>query len=160
MLRWQCMNPTTLLLTAVYIVSRWDRILVFGALNLAALALFVICFTLFPVLSIRPRKFAILYVRIPLSIPSLVRNFYARWCGQMVMIIESPRHRRLRRQSWHFSYSPRLLFASYQSFVDPSPKQALARLRTTNKVDHAAIPALARLALRPDLYCTNYWSSP
>lgn len=41
-------------------VSRWDRLLVFGACNLAALACFVICFTLFPVLSLRPRKFVIL----------------------------------------------------------------------------------------------------
>ena len=36
--------------------------LVFGALNLAAIALFVVCFTLMPVLTLRPRKFAILEV--------------------------------------------------------------------------------------------------
>ncbi|KAG6236349.1 hypothetical protein E4U25_003835, partial [Claviceps purpurea] len=42
-----------------FILSRWDRLLIFGACNLAALACFVICFTLFPVLSIRPRKFVI-----------------------------------------------------------------------------------------------------
>ena len=42
------------------VVSRWDRLLIFGACNLAALACFVICFTLFPVLSLRPRKFVIL----------------------------------------------------------------------------------------------------
>lgn len=48
----------------VHTVSRWDRILVFGGLNLAALALFVVCFTLLPILSLRPRKFAILYVSI------------------------------------------------------------------------------------------------
>lgn len=41
-------------------VSRWDRILLFAALNLAALAMFVICFALMPVLSLKPRKFAIL----------------------------------------------------------------------------------------------------
>jgi hypothetical protein len=34
--------------------------MVFGALNLAALACFVICFALFPVLSLRPTKFVIL----------------------------------------------------------------------------------------------------
>lgn len=34
--------------------------MVFAACNLAALACFVICFTLFPVLSLRPRKFVIL----------------------------------------------------------------------------------------------------
>ncbi|RMY31021.1 hypothetical protein D0864_16906, partial [Hortaea werneckii] len=42
-------------------VSRWDRILIFGGLNLAAVACFVICFTLLPILSLRPRKFAILW---------------------------------------------------------------------------------------------------
>lgn len=42
------------------IVSRWDRMLVFGGLNLGALALFVVCFTLLPILSLKPRKFAIL----------------------------------------------------------------------------------------------------
>jgi len=42
-------------------LSRWDRILIFGGLNLAAVALFVVCFTLLPILSIRPRKFAILW---------------------------------------------------------------------------------------------------
>ncbi|PHH59281.1 hypothetical protein CDD81_3498 [Ophiocordyceps australis] len=44
-----------------FVLSRWDRLLVFGACNLAALACFVICFTLFPVLSLRPRKFVILW---------------------------------------------------------------------------------------------------
>lgn len=44
-----------------FALSRWDRILIFGALNLAALALFVVCFTLMPVLSLKPRKFAILW---------------------------------------------------------------------------------------------------
>ena len=67
-----------------YIVSRWDRLLVFGALNLAALALFVICFTLFPILSIKPKKFAILYVCISCPFLSLVLFcFSARGCGQV-----------------------------------------------------------------------------
>ncbi|GAB7361169.1 hypothetical protein MBLNU230_g1202t1 [Neophaeotheca triangularis] len=44
-----------------FALSRWDRLLVFGGLNLAAVALFVICFTLLPILSLRPRKFAILW---------------------------------------------------------------------------------------------------
>jgi len=43
-------------------VSRWDRLLVFGACNLAALACFVLCFALFPLLWAVPRKFAILFV--------------------------------------------------------------------------------------------------
>ncbi|KAF4998104.1 hypothetical protein FGRMN_3401 [Fusarium graminum] len=44
-----------------FVLSRWDRLLIFGACNLAAVACFVICFTLFPVLSVRPRKFVILW---------------------------------------------------------------------------------------------------
>ncbi|KAK5168250.1 protein transport protein sft2 [Saxophila tyrrhenica] len=44
-----------------FALGRWDRLLIFGGLNLAAVALFVICFTLFPVLSLRPTKFAILW---------------------------------------------------------------------------------------------------
>lgn len=44
-----------------FVLSRWDRLLVFGACNLGALACFVICFALFPVLSIKPRKFVILW---------------------------------------------------------------------------------------------------
>lgn len=42
------------------IVSRWDRLLVFGACNLGVLVCFVICFALFPVLSLRPTKFVTL----------------------------------------------------------------------------------------------------
>ncbi|KAM3418511.1 Protein transport protein SFT2 [Cercospora zeina] len=44
-----------------FALSRWDRLLLFGGLNLAAIALFVVCFTLLPILSLRPRKFAILW---------------------------------------------------------------------------------------------------
>ncbi|PTB64130.1 syntaxin [Trichoderma citrinoviride] len=44
-----------------FVLSRWDRMLVFAFCNLAAAACFVICFTLFPVLSLRPRKFVILW---------------------------------------------------------------------------------------------------
>ncbi|KAL8947534.1 MAG: hypothetical protein Q9222_006195 [Ikaeria aurantiellina] len=44
-----------------FALSRWDRLLVFGACNAAAVVCFVICFALFPVLSLRPRKFAILW---------------------------------------------------------------------------------------------------
>lgn len=42
-------------------MSRWDRILAFTACNLGAAACFIICFFLFPVLSLRPRKFAVLW---------------------------------------------------------------------------------------------------
>lgn len=43
-------------------MSRWDRLLAFTACNLGAAACFVLCFFMFPVLSLRPRKFAVLYV--------------------------------------------------------------------------------------------------
>ncbi|CEN62194.1 Got1/Sft2-like family-domain-containing protein [Aspergillus insuetus] len=42
-------------------LSRWDRMLIFFACNLGAAVCFVICFFLFPVLSLKPRKFAILW---------------------------------------------------------------------------------------------------
>lgn len=41
-------------------MGRWDRLLIFTACNIGALACFVICFALFPVLSLKPRKFVIL----------------------------------------------------------------------------------------------------
>ncbi|CAN8098955.1 unnamed protein product [Discula destructiva] len=44
-----------------FTLSRWDRLLVFGACNLGALVCFVICFALFPVLSLRPTKFVTLW---------------------------------------------------------------------------------------------------
>lgn len=42
------------------LVSRWDRILIFSGCNLGAAACFIICFFLFPIVAVRPRKFAIL----------------------------------------------------------------------------------------------------
>ncbi|KAB2568732.1 Vesicle transport protein Got1/SFT2-like protein [Lasiodiplodia theobromae] len=44
-------------------LSRWDRMLIFGGLNLAAAAMFVVCFALMPtgVFLLKPRKFAILW---------------------------------------------------------------------------------------------------
>ncbi len=43
------------------IVSRWDRLLIFGACNLGALACFVICIFLFPAISVAsPRKLVVL----------------------------------------------------------------------------------------------------
>lgn len=44
-----------------FVLSRWDRILAFIACNLGAAACFIVCFFLFPVLSLRPRKFAVLW---------------------------------------------------------------------------------------------------
>jgi len=41
-------------------VSRWDRILIFGACNLGALACFVLVFALWPIMMAKPKKFAIL----------------------------------------------------------------------------------------------------
>jgi len=59
-----------------FALSRWDRLMIFGGCNLGALACFVICFALFPVLSLRPRKFAILW-----SVGSLL--FLASWAALM-----------------------------------------------------------------------------
>ncbi|KAI4104399.1 MAG: hypothetical protein L6R37_003298 [Teloschistes peruensis] len=59
-----------------FALSRWDRLLVFGACNAGAVVCFVICFALFPVLSIRPRKFAILW-----SMGSIL--FLASWAVLM-----------------------------------------------------------------------------
>ncbi|KAK3675861.1 Protein transport protein sft2 [Vermiconidia calcicola] len=59
-----------------FALSRWDRLLIFGGLNLAAVALFVVCFTLFPILSLKPTKFAILW-----SMASLM--FLASWAVLM-----------------------------------------------------------------------------
>jgi hypothetical protein len=44
------------------LVSRWDRLLLFGGLNLAAAAMFIIGFVLVPtgVFLIKPRKFVVL----------------------------------------------------------------------------------------------------
>lgn len=46
-----------------FALSRWDRLLVFGGLNLAALAMFATCFALMftPIFIVKPRKFAILW---------------------------------------------------------------------------------------------------
>ncbi|KAJ5859669.1 hypothetical protein N7534_004946 [Penicillium rubens] len=43
------------------IVSRWDRMLIFAACNLGAAVCFMLCFFLFPVLTLKPRKFAVLW---------------------------------------------------------------------------------------------------
>ncbi|KAL3420716.1 hypothetical protein PVAG01_07161 [Phlyctema vagabunda] len=61
---------------AWFALSRWDRMLIFAACNLGAAACFVICFFLFPVLSLRPRKFAILW-----SLGSVL--FLASWAAMM-----------------------------------------------------------------------------
>lgn len=44
-----------------FVLSRWDRMLIFGACNIGALACFILCFTLFPVLSLKPRKLVVLW---------------------------------------------------------------------------------------------------
>lgn len=59
-----------------FALSRWDRLLVFGALNLAAIALFVIAFFLFPIIWVRPTKFATLW-----SVASVL--FLSSWAVMM-----------------------------------------------------------------------------
>lgn len=46
---------------AWFTLSRWDRILVFGACLTASVLFFVLCFALFPVLAVKPRKFATIW---------------------------------------------------------------------------------------------------
>ncbi|KAL4813670.1 Got1/Sft2-like family-domain-containing protein [Aspergillus spinulosporus] len=65
-----------------FALSRWDRMLIFSACNLGAAVCFVICFFLFPVLSLKPRKFAILW-----SVGSLL--FLLSWAvlmGPMIYV--------------------------------------------------------------------------
>ncbi|KAJ5684695.1 uncharacterized protein N7477_001040 [Penicillium maclennaniae] len=45
-----------------FALSRWDRMLIFAACNLGAAVCFLICFFLFPVLTLKPRKFAVLHI--------------------------------------------------------------------------------------------------
>ncbi|OBT89548.1 hypothetical protein VE02_01085 [Pseudogymnoascus sp. 03VT05] len=59
-----------------FALSRWDRILIFSGCNVGALACFVICFALFPVMALKPRKFAILW-----SLGSVL--FLASWAVMM-----------------------------------------------------------------------------
>lgn len=42
-------------------LSRWDRLLIFGICLLGAVACFVLCFFILPVLALKPRKFAVLW---------------------------------------------------------------------------------------------------
>ncbi|KAK9447862.1 Got1/Sft2-like family-domain-containing protein [Limtongia smithiae] len=42
-------------------LSRWDRIVCFGVCLGASAIFFVVCFALFPVLALRPQKFAVLW---------------------------------------------------------------------------------------------------
>ncbi|KAK9324443.1 Got1/Sft2-like family-domain-containing protein [Lipomyces orientalis] len=42
-------------------MSRWDRIVCFGVCLISAIIFFVLCFALFPVLALRPQKFAVLW---------------------------------------------------------------------------------------------------
>ncbi|KAK8156247.1 Got1/Sft2-like family-domain-containing protein [Phyllosticta citrichinensis] len=46
-----------------FALSRWDRLLVFGGLNLAAAAMFITCFALMPtgIFVLKPTKFAVLW---------------------------------------------------------------------------------------------------
>lgn len=67
-------------------MSRWDRLLIFGGLNLGAIALFATCFALMatPLFLARPSKFAVLLVyffllhSIP-SVPSSASVYICSW---------------------------------------------------------------------------------
>ncbi|KAF8858119.1 SFT2-domain-containing protein [Acephala macrosclerotiorum] len=59
-----------------FALSRWDRLLIFGGCNIGALACFVLCFALWPIMMAKPRKFAILW-----SLGSAL--FLASWAAMM-----------------------------------------------------------------------------
>ncbi|KAL1964262.1 hypothetical protein VTN77DRAFT_7082 [Rasamsonia byssochlamydoides] len=59
-----------------FALSRWDRMLIFAGCNVGAAVCFLICFILFPALTLRPRKFAILW-----SVGSIL--FLASWAVLM-----------------------------------------------------------------------------
>lgn len=61
---------------AWFALSRWDRLLIFAGCNVGALACFIICFTLWPIMMAKPRKFAILW-----SLGSAL--FLASWAAMM-----------------------------------------------------------------------------
>lgn len=52
----------------------------FGGLNAAAIVLFIVCFTLFPVLALKPTKFAIMYVLPAHSPRRALPLFYSASC--------------------------------------------------------------------------------
>ncbi|KAI5788228.1 Got1/Sft2-like family-domain-containing protein [Pyronema domesticum] len=78
-----------------FALSRWDRMLAFTICNLGAAACFVICFFLFPVLSLRPRKFAVLW-----TVGSLL--FLSSWA-----ILQGPMN-----YTKHLLSTPRLPFTA------------------------------------------------
>jgi len=59
-----------------FALSRWDRLMIFAGCNLGALACFVVCFALFPIVATRPRKFVILW-----TLGSLL--FLSSWAAVM-----------------------------------------------------------------------------
>lgn len=59
-----------------FALSRWDRILIFTACNIGALACFVLVFALWPIMMTRPSKFATLW-----SLGSAL--FLASWAAMM-----------------------------------------------------------------------------
>lgn len=59
-----------------FALSRWDRILIFSGCNIGALACFVLCFVLAPMIPLKPRKFAILW-----TLGSCL--FLASWAAMM-----------------------------------------------------------------------------
>ncbi|KAL9582383.1 MAG: hypothetical protein Q9212_003325 [Teloschistes hypoglaucus] len=112
-----------------FALSRWDRLLVFGACNAGAVVCFVICFALFPVLSVRPRKFAILW-----SMGSIL--FLASWAVLMGPI----------QYAQHLISGPRLPFtAVYLGSITLTLVSAI-KLQSTLLTLLSSIVQLAALA--------------
>ncbi|KAH8884036.1 SFT2-domain-containing protein [Thozetella sp. PMI_491] len=97
-----------------FALSRWDRMLIFGACNVGALACFVLCFALWPVLMMRPPKFVILW-----TTGSIL--FLASWAVMM-----GPR-----TYLQHLTSGPRLPFtAAYFGSIGLTMFFALGRYNT------------------------------
>lgn len=129
--------------------------LVFGGLNLAAVALFVICFTLAPFLAVKPTKFAILYVLhffidlIPQFTAKLLwTKSWAllavthgtdplqptelqgrRWCEHTIMNIYLPR---IACNNYHYAGSLVTLNKQYRTLDGPSASTKVPHLTASN----------------------------
>ncbi|MCJ1385046.1 protein transport protein sft2 [Xylographa soralifera] len=136
-----------------FALSRWDRLMIFGACNLAAVICFVICFTLFFVLAAVPRKFAILYVHAYLSLlhPSVPRRVMPRhtarpWCAiSLSNGVCTPGHRQHGRTA---APGPRMGHTLDEA-------RASGRCRRSSRPSTACLDGRFQLALLPSKQATT-----
>ncbi|KAL8756912.1 MAG: hypothetical protein Q9199_002597 [Rusavskia elegans] len=116
-----------------FALSRWDRLLVFGACNAAALVCFVICFALFPVLSLKPRKFAILW-----SLGSML--FLASWAVLMGPLVYAQ----------HLISGPRLPFTA--AYFGSITMTLVFAIKVSLSFDLACLQALTQIPAHAPSY--------